>query len=40
VLSFTPKNPHPGLHAVSVTLKDRPNLKIAARSSYWAEGPQ
>jgi VWFA-related protein len=36
VLSFTPKNPHSGLHAVSVQLKDRTDLKIAARRSYWA----
>ena len=39
VLSFHPVNPHPGVHAVSLYLKDRPNLKVAARSSYWAEGP-
>ena len=38
VLSFHPLNPHPGLHAVAVALKDRPNLKVAARSSYWATG--
>ena len=38
VLSFHPVNPHPGVHVVSLQLKDRPNLKIAARSSYWAEG--
>ncbi len=36
VLSFHPVNPHPGLHAVSLQLKDRPNLKVAARTSYWA----
>ena len=39
VLSFHPANPHPGVHAVSLYLKDRPNLKVAARSSYWADGP-
>jgi len=36
VLSFHPANPHPGLHAVQLYLKDRPNLKTAARTSYWA----
>jgi len=39
VLSFHPVNPHPGVHAVTLQLKDRPNLKVAARTSYWAEGP-
>jgi VWFA-related protein len=39
VLSFHPVNPHPGLHAVTLQLKDRPNLKVAARTSYWAAGP-
>jgi len=37
-LSFHPVNPHPGLHVLTLTLKDRPNLKIAARTSYWAAG--
>ena len=37
LLSFHPQNPHPGLHAVQLSLKDRPNLKISARTSYWAE---
>jgi len=40
VLSFHPVNPHPGVHAVTLQLKDRPNLKVAARTSYWAEGPE
>lgn len=39
VLSFHPQNPHPGLHAVSLVLKDRPNLKVDARRSYWAVEP-
>ncbi len=37
VLSFHPVNPHPGLHAVSLQLKDRTDLKISARNSYWAD---
>ncbi len=38
VLSFHPANPHAGLHSVQLFLKDRPDLKTAARTSYWAEG--
>ena len=38
MLSFTPTAPHTGLHALSLTLKDRPGLKVDARTSYWAEG--
>jgi hypothetical protein len=40
MLSFHPESPHPGLHAVSLRLKDYPNLDLAARNSYWVEnGP-
>jgi VWFA-related protein len=38
VLSFHPQNPHPGFHSVVLQLKDRPGLKVEARTSYWAEG--
>ncbi len=37
MLSFHPQNPHPGFHSVVLQLKDRPNLKVAARTSYWVE---
>ena len=37
VLSFTPQSPHPGLHALSLTLKSYPQLSVEARSSYWVE---
>jgi VWFA-related protein len=37
MLSFHPQSPHPGLHAVSLRLKDYPNLDLAARNSYWVE---
>jgi VWFA-related protein len=37
VLSFQPQSPQPGLHAITVTLKDHPDLVLTARSSYWAE---
>lgn len=35
VLSFQPLSPHPGLHAIELKLKDRPNLVVEARSAYW-----
>lgn len=37
LLSFAPKNPHPGLHRIRVRLKDAGNT-VLARTSYWAEG--
>jgi VWFA-related protein len=37
MLSFQPQAPHPGLHAVSLHLKNYPDLTIQSRSSYWAE---
>jgi VWFA-related protein len=36
VLSFQPQMPQPGLHAITVTMKDHPDLVVTARSSYWA----
>jgi VWFA-related protein len=43
LLSFAPKNPHPGLHQLRVRLrdsnkKDFKNTTLLARTSYWAEG--
>lgn len=38
MLSFAPKNPHPGMHQLRVRLRDDKNGTILARSSYWAEG--
>jgi VWFA-related protein len=37
VLSFQPKSPHPGLHAIQLRLKDHPNLVVMARRSYWVD---
>ena len=37
ILSFQPKSPHPGLHALSVHLKNYNNVEILARTSYWAD---
>jgi VWFA-related protein len=35
ILSYQPRSPHPGLHALDLQLKDYPNLQITARRSYW-----
>ena len=35
LLRFEPKDPRPGLHRVRVRVKNRPDLVIVARSSYW-----
>jgi len=37
VLSFHPQEPQPGIHALQLTLKDYPDLKVTARSSYWID---
>lgn len=39
LLSFAPKEPHPGLHQIRVRLKDAPNDTAVARTSYWADSP-
>ena len=38
LLSFTPANPHPGLHQVRVRLRHGNDATVLARTSYWAEG--
>jgi VWFA-related protein len=38
LLSFAPKNPHPGLHQIRVRLRDAGDDAVLARTSYWAEG--
>src|SRR5947209_5731387 len=38
VLSFQPQSPHPGLHVINLELKEYPQLKVTARTSYWVEG--
>lgn len=38
VLSFQPTAPHAGFHAVELRLKDHPDLRVTARSGYWADG--
>ena len=37
VLTFHPQAPQPGIHALQLTLKDYPDLKVTARSSYWID---
>jgi VWFA-related protein len=39
VLIFRPQSPHPGLHALTVELKDHPNLRLDARTEYWVDEP-
>jgi VWFA-related protein len=38
VLSIEPKNPHPGLHQISVRLRDPGDRVVLARSRYWVAG--
>jgi VWFA-related protein len=35
LLSFEPKNPHPGLHAIHVSLKEPGTAIVLSRTSYW-----
>lgn len=39
VLSFRPSSATPGLHALHVELKNRPDLAFRARSEYWIDAP-
>jgi hypothetical protein len=39
VLTFHPESPHPGLHALTVELNNRPNLRLDARTEYWVDEP-
>ena len=38
LLSFAPKDPHPGLHQIRVRLRSAGDEAVLARTSYWAEG--
>jgi VWFA-related protein len=35
LLSFRPESPSAGLHTLGLTLKNRPELQLKARSTYW-----
>ncbi|NYF90516.1 VWA domain-containing protein [Tunturiibacter empetritectus] len=37
VLSFQPQSPSPGLHEISLHLRNYSKLQVTARSSYWAD---
>jgi VWFA-related protein len=37
VLSFQPQSPHPGFHAITLTVPNYVNLKVSARDGYWAD---
>jgi len=37
VLSFQPKEPHPGIHALSLQLPGHADLEVTARATYWAK---
>jgi hypothetical protein len=37
VLSFRPQLPTPGLHALELRLKHRPELQLSARKAYWVD---
>ena len=39
VLTFRPESPHPGLHALSVSLINHPDFRLDARSEYWVDAP-
>jgi hypothetical protein len=38
LLSFQPVQPHPGLHQLTVKLKEPEGVTVVARSGYWAQG--
>lgn len=40
LLSFSPKQPHPGLHLLRVKVKDDKDAVVLSRTSYWAGDPQ
>jgi VWFA-related protein len=37
ILSFQPQSPSPGLHVISLQMPNYSNLRITARSNYWAD---
>jgi VWFA-related protein len=39
VLTFRPESPHPGLHALTVELNNRPGFRIDSRTEYWVDAP-
>jgi hypothetical protein len=39
ILSFQPHSPHPGFHAISLTVPGYTHLIVSARDGYWANPP-
>jgi len=39
MLSFQPHLPHPGLHTLTLQVKDRRGIALTARTSYWVDVP-
>jgi VWFA-related protein len=37
ILSFQPQQPHPGLHAITLSVPSYSKLQVTARTSYWAD---
>ena len=37
VLSFRPQSPAPGLHALGLSLKEKPRLHCSTRKAYWVD---
>ncbi len=37
LLSFRPESPSAGLHTLQLTLKNRPDLQLKARNTYWLD---
>jgi hypothetical protein len=37
LLSFEPRDPHPGLHKIRVRLRQSRDVDILARERYWAD---
>lgn len=37
VLTFQPKQPHPGLHQIRVRIRQSGNVTVLARTSYWVQ---
>jgi hypothetical protein len=40
LLSFEPKNPHPGLHEIHVRLREAGAATVLARTSYWVQAAE
>jgi VWFA-related protein len=37
ILSFQPQSPHPGFHAIELTLPSYSGVEVSARNGYWAD---